>query len=116
MSHQIQFSHNWNNKLNNNIFTTIRKWDYSKEIYYKDSEEHTFEVMLNGEKQGNAKLIIVEVLFYKDIMPTILRLDTGKRGMGEIFEVFKKFGVSDLGDKVILLTFEKITALTEESK
>lgn len=45
MINQIKFSHNWNNKLRQRIFTTIRSWNEGKEAYYDDAIGH------DGEKR-----------------------------------------------------------------
>jgi len=103
----IKFSHNWNNKLSNNIFTTIRKTNPTKSKYYEESKELLFEIILNGKKIGQAKLIIVDILKYKKINPMIFRLDTGVRGMNEIYEIFKKFGVKSIEDEMIIYVERK---------
>lgn len=115
---QIKFSHNWNNKLNCNIFTTIRADTLNKYHYYKDKVMEKFEILLNNKKVSEAMLRKVSQERLVQIRPTIARLDTGFFEEDKIFEIFKKFGVEPK-DNVLLLTFTKIadkTGSTEEEK
>lgn len=100
----IKFSHNWNNKLNNDIFTTIRKSTPGKKDYYLDSICDTFEVSLNGKIRGEVCLIMVEEMKFKDIPITIFRLDTGLDD-SRTEELFFKFGMKSPDDKFLILTF-----------
>lgn len=101
---QIRFSHNWNNKLGNMVFTTIRKWDVEKADYYFGSKGKTFTVLLNDKEFGTAKLVDVAIGNINDLPEVLLLLDTGLTRQEEIMELFKKFGVKD---KVIILLFER---------
>ncbi|MFH0806028.1 MAG: hypothetical protein V1901_04085 [Patescibacteria group bacterium] len=109
---KIKFSHNWNNKLNNNIFTTIRKYTEEKYIYYTKALENNFEIIVGyGIKDvrpiRNFKTAIlksVERRYYEDIPYGLLFTDTGMTSREEIKELFRKFGII-LGTEVIILTF-----------
>jgi hypothetical protein len=106
MMPQIKFTHNWNNKLGCDFFTTIRRWTPSKWKYYMTAEGKIFDIVLNKVKFGQAKL--VGVSYYEqlhEIDPTIKILDTGTAKYYE--EVFKNFGL-DRKSKVILLLFAKV--------
>jgi len=116
---QIRFSHNWNNKLDGKIFTTIRKHDKEKANYYFDSINKVFTVMLNNKAYSIAKLrgVYVESIsnFWQEeneLLELLLFLDTGMMDMDKILELFKKFGVED---KVIVLLFETQLKLEVES-
>jgi len=109
----IKFNHNWNNKLDGKVFTTIRKHDTEKADYYFKSKDKVFTVMLDNKAYGSAKLIEVYVEDIEDLLglevggqALLLRLDTGLTDLSTILELFKKFGVKD---KVIILLFEKVT-------
>ena len=109
----IRFVHNWNNKLDGKVFTTIRKYDTEKADYYFESRAKVFTVMLDNKKYGSAKLLDVYVEDIEDLLglegwlpALLLKLDTGLTDLCTILELFKKFGVTD---KVIILLFEKVT-------
>ena len=44
---KIKFSHNWNNKLDGVIFTTIRRSTPRKNDYYIGCQGEVFDVQLN---------------------------------------------------------------------
>lgn len=96
---KIKFSHNWNNKF----FTTIRKWDKEKEIYYRKNRGEEFEVILQNKFTCYVKLIGIEVYDYNKIPYGLLTIDTGTV---EYDNIFLKFGIKK-SDKVLILTFEK---------
>jgi len=102
---EIKFSHAWNNKLSNSIFTTIRKYDFEKETYYQTSLGKTFDIILQNQKVREAKLLQVEVRYFKDIDEYLLMLDTGKFKWLEQAKIFSSFGIDVIHDKVIILTF-----------
>ena len=103
---RIKFSKNWNNKLNCDIFTTIRKSSVSKFKYYKSVLGQRFEVILKFEPFREVNLINVQELYLKEIPLHVLRLDTGIEDLAKIEEIFKEFGIGDY-DKCLLLTFSK---------
>lgn len=78
----IKFSYNWNNKLCNTVYTTIRK----RNPYFEHSEH--FDVYLSQKDQNNpsekvlklhhtAQLIHKKTVQGKDIRETEMWLDTG---------------------------------------
>lgn len=105
--HQIRFIHNWNSKLSNPIFTTIRAYTSDKHNYYLDCLDLVFDVMLDGAKMCSAKLIGVDAKAYGDVGAHFLRVDTGIQDLGAIDILFKKFGVTSPRDTVIILTFAR---------
>jgi len=104
---QIKFSHDWNNKLSADIFTTIRRWTPEKEKYYHSSISERFNALLNGNKKSETVLEDVRVIRYCDIDINLLRLDTGIFDSMDIFKVFSKFGLRDIAEKMLILTFVK---------
>ncbi len=103
---KIKFSHNWNNKLNRSIFTTIRKFTSEKERYYMSLITETLEVILEGKHIGKAELLYVERSTYKLLPYALLFLDTGFTTCSEVDELFHKFGIKE-SDEVLILTFKK---------
>ena len=115
MHNQIKFSHNWNNKLSNNIFTTIRGYNQQKYIYYRDKTNESFHIILKNKKVGEAFLRKVSKEVLGKIRPIILRLDKGYFNDEKILSIFQDFGVQQ-HDEVILLTLEKCSSHQEEVK
>ena len=103
----IKFSHNWNNKLNNDIFTTIRNHTPEKELHYMSQIGNRLSVELNKKKFREARLIDVDVKEYVEIDIALLRLDTGIQYIKEIEKVFIKFGMKDYLSDMLILTFAK---------
>ncbi len=103
---QIKFSHNWNNKLGNPIFTTIRNSQLGKFKYYKDLIGYGFDVLLKNKKYCYAELQQVEEFLFDDIPEGLLMSDTGMN-FADAQQLFANFGI-EYGDKVIILTFEGI--------
>ncbi len=101
----IHFCHNWNQKLDQKIFTTIRKYDYKKWKYYRSAEGNPFRVVLNGKTYGDVTLISVQSVQLKEMPKGLLCSDTGA-DIKEAFKIFRRFGI-DKDDFVIILTFKK---------
>lgn len=101
----IKFSHNWNKKLNNDIFTTIRKHTPDKESYYNRILGERFNIMKDKEFMGTGELFLIECKKYKDIPWELLILDTGLVSQADILYLFKKFGLKSVNDKMIILWF-----------
>lgn len=68
---QIHFSKNWNNKLDCEAFTTLRMPNERYQI------SQLFEISLNGEINGHARIAAITYLNLEDITEYIARLDTG---------------------------------------
>jgi len=103
---EIKFSHNWNQKLGNKLFSTIRKSNPQKADYYVEHLDEVFEITLKGEKVCQAKLIDIWPVSLTDIPLYLLMLDTGYTKEKDIFKLFKSFGV-DPEDIVLVLMFER---------
>lgn len=72
MGQELNFSTNWNNKLNCRCFTTIRLHNPKK--YFIGA---VFSVFLKGILKGRAEVIGVKICTIKDISEYVARLDTG---------------------------------------
>jgi len=103
----IKFSHNWNNKLDNSVFTTIRKFTEEKYVYYDSNVNKIFDVLLNGKLKSKAKLIRIQVCPYLNIPEEVLVLDTGETNLISVQTIFEKFGLKYIQDKMITLWFKK---------
>jgi len=106
----IRFSHNWNGKLSQNVFTTIRNHTDSKYHYYLESKKSVFDVWLKGS--GNIKqatLIDVCLINYSDIPFPLIATDTGIVDEDKALGLFEKFGMEDDHEWMIVLTFESLT-------
>jgi hypothetical protein len=102
----IKFSHNWNNKLDCEIFTTIRRYTEEKYIYYRENTFREFKVELKGKPKNNSELIAVERHPLIKIPMLILKLDTGIFNDTKVLELFKRFGINKK-DMAILLIFKR---------
>ncbi|GIW22567.1 MAG: hypothetical protein KatS3mg068_1574 [Candidatus Sericytochromatia bacterium] len=83
-SNVIAFSYNWNNKLNNNAFTTFRLHNPNK---YK--EGMVYKIYLKDKYLFDAKIIDIKVLKLDKINDFISYLDTGY-SKEEFLNIIKK--------------------------
>ena len=93
----INFQENWNKKLDNKIFTTIRK------VGIPIRENEICEIHLKGRLYKWATVISVKECFFHEIAMGILITDTGYSG-DHMFKLFEAFGlnVADSNQKVLL--------------
>lgn len=68
----LNYSHNWNNKLNSHVHTTLRLWNPSK--YHKGAK---FEEFLNGQPIGSVLVVDVKKIKLTQVNDYIAGLDTG---------------------------------------
>lgn len=74
--HRLNFSYNWNNKLNCNVFSTIRR--YNPAVHYEGRIVQVFETGTKpGTDRGKAKYIIVTPFKLHQLKPSMAYLDTG---------------------------------------
>ena len=99
---QIKFS-NWNNKLDLDVFTTIRIYETNKYYYYPVGE--TWEVLLNSNKVREVELIGYQEMKFKDIQFGLVCMDTGMR-FNQAKDLFRRFGIYH-ETMCIILTFAK---------
>ncbi len=71
---RLDFSYNWNSKLNGKAFTSIRLWNESK---YEVG--NVYEIWLGNTKKGIARLISLKRMRLDQISAHIALLDTGYR-------------------------------------
>jgi hypothetical protein len=101
MPNKIQFSKNWNNKLNCNFFTTIRKPETFN--YYSARVNELFQVLLNNTFFCSAYLKDANLVDLADVNPELHVLDTGSMDWKKIFE---NFGITKM---CTLLLFERLS-------
>lgn len=70
--HNLDFTYNWNSKLRNRCFTTLRLRNDAK--YYKGAK---YAITLQGFPKGNAKAVDVKYITIDRISDWIAKLDTG---------------------------------------
>ncbi|MFX0132257.1 MAG: hypothetical protein ACFFDN_01295 [Candidatus Hodarchaeota archaeon] len=104
----MKFNKNWNNKLNNDVFTTIRKYDETKFQFYESMLNKEYNIVLDKDRIGKAKLIKIEIKEFIKIPTELLILDTGETSLSEIHKIFKDFEVRNLNEKMLLLWFKKV--------
>jgi hypothetical protein len=103
----IKFQHNWNRKLDCDVFTTIRRHTEEKENYYTHSIGEEFDVSVNGITYCYAKLVHLYCDHLSSTPNALLMVDTGKSNPEDAFKVFKDFGLSE-HSQIIVLTFVKV--------
>ena len=72
MEQKLEFSYNWNNKLNNLAFSTLRLRNDNR--YFKGAR---FQVYLKGTFKGTAKVEAVNHFTIDKITEFVARIDTG---------------------------------------
>ena len=97
----IKFHHNWNKKLDCDVFTTIRRHTPPKEIYYRYNEGQIFDVIVDGKSYCQARLYDVQKEVLASLDDRLLFCDTGSL---KPYEVFESFGLKPTS-KVLVLTF-----------
>lgn len=100
----IRFSHNWNQKLSGDVFTTIRSHSAEKYQYYRRQIGEVFSVELNSKEISRAKLISVKEISFQSLPDEFLMVDTGMTDIKEINKLFHQFGMRDIA---IVLLFKK---------
>ena len=98
----MRFTKNWNNKLECNYFTTIRKYDDSKFFYYEGKLNEIDDIYIGSAIYRSAKLIKIVVCKLSEIDDLLKILDTGTL---KYPDVFSKFGLKD-DSKVMILLYE----------
>lgn len=73
---RLTFSHNWNRKLDSEVFSTIRLWN--PEIHYEGKEVEIYDNSTNpGKYKGRGKYAIVSEFKLNQLKPAAAMLDTG---------------------------------------
>ena len=80
---RINFSYNWNNKLNCKAFTTVRLENDKFRI------GDVYEIFLKGEKKENAQIVAIKPFFLHAVSETVARIDTGY-SKEEFIQIVKK--------------------------
>lgn len=96
----VNFSENWNNKLDCKYFTTIRKG-------YNYRVGETYIIAVGNDPKGKAKLIEKCEVSFETLRTTIfglmlLAFDTGYYGEKAV-KLFNNFGIADDTDVTVLL-------------
>lgn len=88
----ISFARNWNSKLNNKIFSTIRKLkEGGNPDYYIELEGSVFSVNLNNAPIFKARLIKASRMKFTEIPEEMIYLDTGEPDYQKAKDIFKNF-------------------------
>lgn len=83
----IKFSTNWNRKLDNLIFTTIRKANH-----YVENRDQV-AIVLNDKLYKWAQVIAISECKFSEVGPVMLMLDTGHEYNAAV-EIFEKMGIT----------------------
>jgi len=119
MNKKIKFSEEWDkiqkeNRVVGRRFTTARGYEPRKHKYYEYSVGEIFDVMLKGEKIGEAGLVGIEFKWPHDIPPSFWKQDTYSHYEWEdVKQLMEKFyGIQD--PFLIILYFEWTKVEEEE--
>ena len=116
MTANLRFTKNHNNKLNLDVFTTIRKYSEEKLKYWESFFKKEINVWVKGRTSLPYCVGILErvsVRQYYTLTNELLILDTGLTDLVKIDQLFKNFKTITSGeDNVILLTV-KVSKQTE---
>lgn len=104
---RLNFSYNWNGKLNNSAFTSIRLWNEKKYV-----EGREYEVWIGSKNLGYARLVSVKKMKLADINEHIALLDTGYSAAecrGILIKMYKNAGINWETQQLayLLFVFEK---------
>ncbi len=106
---EIKFSKNWNNKLDNHFFTTIRGHTVGRLNEWRSFLGRTIDIKLKGKGLiGLAVLKSVEFVRLKDIDRRLVMLDTGM-SYGQAINLFYELDEIMPHDNVIILMFERLS-------
>ncbi len=106
MKNVIRFTHNWNGKLSQDVFTTIRNYTFDKYNYYLKSVTREFDVWLKGSGViKKAILVDAERYEYEAIPDGFVAVDTGITEPIKALQLFKDFGMKSRISDMIILTF-----------
>ena len=73
---RINFSHNWNRKLDCDVFSTIRLW--KPEVHYQGREVDIYDKSVNPPRfKGHGRYEIVSQFTIQQLKPAAAMLDTG---------------------------------------
>lgn len=98
--HKVNFTRNWNGKLDNNIFTTIRKEDYPVRT------NDVAEIWVDGVFKKHVVALYVDTIPYTELNWVTKAIDTGYLP-GGANKIFENLGIKE-GDKVKVLVLQTI--------
>ncbi len=98
----INFSHNWNGKLRQDVFTTIRRYTPEKWDFYNNQIGQQLEIRLNGQYIIRRELFYIGRMKFQTIPFPLLYLDTGLTDPNEVHALFAKFGIKDETEVIVL--------------
>ncbi len=110
---KIKFTQEWEKLKPENfkpkaIFTTFRKYRKSKYEYYLNCQNTIFDVFLNGELIGRAKLLSVFKVRTDRIKPSFIKRDTFPDwGKEEFYQLLRQF-YGTIPEYGIILNFEVV--------
>lgn len=73
----VNFSKNWNNKLDWGLISTVRLYTVPKILYYEKIQGQPTQIQLNNKKLHNGYLWIIKRMLLKNIPYFVKIADTG---------------------------------------
>jgi len=102
---EINFNNNYNNKLDKDMFFTVRKYTRDSYNYYRRNCTNIFDILLNKKLYTKAKLISIRIQYFAEFDVPFLEEDTGYK-YEDALNLFKSLGINP-DTKVIVLKFSK---------
>ena len=104
---KIHFTHNWNNKLNCDVFTTVRIENTAK---YKPNQ--LYEITLSKPKskeptiQGKARILLIQPFYLEKVSEGIALIDTGlskQKFIDLVHTMYSKTGINFTTKRLTLI-------------
>jgi len=104
-TNKIEFSYNWNNKLENKAFTTIRLHNPKKYLV-----GNVYDIEINGNAKGTATLHEIRILKINQLNDFICFIDTGynrEQTIKMLQRMYKNINVNTAVFDFCLLVYNK---------
>ena len=102
----FSFCHNWNNKLDCTVFTTIRKYTPSNWKYYQSLHDRVIDIHVKKLVYCQATLRRFRRCRLRDLDKDLISVDTGI-SPDKSMVLFARFGILP-DDDAVILTFQKV--------
>jgi hypothetical protein len=102
----VSFSEDWNNKLSNKIFSTIRPASEENISLYSRLLDETVEIRQSSKYVCIARLIGIRMMHLSEVPLEFLMLDTGYETKESAELLFDRLGIKP-ADEVLILLFKR---------
>jgi len=103
---EINFNNNYNNKLDKDMFFTVRKYTRDSYNYYRRNCTNIFDILLNKKLYTKAKLISIRIQYFAEFDVPFLEEDTGYK-YEDALNLFKSLGINPETIVIVLKFYKK---------